>query len=272
MLERNDKEKNQNVQKIFATIENEISNDIDFAKEMLDQIDRQTYSIEYNYLLGMIKEQERLAEYDSKKREKYEEYLNLGIGALDNCDYAAAYNYFAAGYDATKNNIFNYYMGKALFKEGNKRAAYPYFDGYTRLGGSKLPKALLYLMSSYIHIGKEKKVRKYYNELVRINKSFNHSFKIVSPFNKHGELKKKRFLPYVTEDDFTNKGVELSLDNYYEYSIDNQLILIENLFREGNYRVADKLLRELNPVEKKQKIKVQELERNKTLYKNKRSN
>lgn len=257
---------------LVRMIEKEIEIDIEEAKRMFSFLDKKANPIEYHYLYGMIMEKDVYSEYDSKMQEKYDNYLNLGIEAIGRGDYSQAYNYFSAGYDVTKNNIFNYYMGKALFKGGDKRTAYPYFDGYTRFGGSKLPKALLYLMSAYLDIGMEKKVRKYYDELAYINEVFDHDFNLVSPFNKNGELKRKNQKNFMSEDDFEDKGKGYKIEDYYEYNFSEKIVIIESLFRNGQYNTALHLLSELKPANKIQRRKVQNLEKNKTLYKNKMSN
>lgn len=258
--------------KLVVMIEKEIGNNLEKAKRMFSFVDKNTNPIEYQYLYGMIREKEIYSEYDDSMRKKYDEYLSMGRTALKKKDYSQAYNLFAAGYDATKNNVFSYYMGKALFKAGNKRAAYPYFIGYTRFGGSKLPKALLYTMAAYCEIGNEKKARKYYTQLSYINEIFNHDFKLVSPFNKKGKLKDKKKRIIMTESDFFDKGKTLDLESYYDYDFDNKILIIESLFRDGKYSVAINLLNELNPSDKNQRKRVQEIEKNKVLYKNKMSN
>ncbi len=271
MTKNTSKAKKLKMKELFMIIEKEISNDLEFAKRLLKLVDRKKYSTEYNYLIGMIMEEETYSNYDDKTREKYDKYLELGRTALKEEDYSKAYNYFSTGYDVTKNNVFCYYMGKALYKGDSKRASHPYFEKYTRFGGYKVPKALLYLMTSYSYIGNCEKVRKYYGELSQISSSFSHNFKLVSPFNKDGELKAK-YLSYMTEEDFKDKASKLDISCYYDYNTDEKLLLIESLFQKGSYNLAIKLFRELKPITKRQKKKVQSIEKNKTLYKNKRSN
>lgn len=251
---------------LVMMIEKEVEIDLERAKVMLSFVDKSTNPIEYQYLYGMIREKEIYFKYDDGMKKKFDEYLSKGRIALENKDYTQAYNLFVAGYDATKNNIFNYYMGKTLFKSESRIAACPYFIVYNRFGGSKLPRALLYTMSIYREIGNPKEARKYYTQLSYINETFSHGFKLDSPFNKKGKLKgrKKR--------NKKNDGRNLVLEEYYDYDFDKRILIIERLFRDRKYSIAIRLLKELKPKDKNQRIIVQELERKKILYKNKMSN
>lgn len=233
MMENNFDCSSLDTKQLVVMIEKEVGQDFEKAKKMLSFVDKNTNPIEYRYLYGMIREKEIYSEYDDSMRKKYDEYLSMGRTALKKKDYSQAYNLFAAGYYVTKNNIFNYYMGKVLFKYGNKRAAYPYFIKYASLGGFKLPKALLYIMSIYCEIGNSKKARKYYTQLSYINKTFDYGFKIVSPFNKYGKLKDMKKRIVMTDEDFLDKGKILDLESYYDYDFDEKISIIESLFRDG---------------------------------------
>lgn len=245
-----------NTKKLILMIEKEIELDINKSKIMLRYLDKDVNPNVYLYLNGMIREKEIYSKYDTNMKEKYNKYLNKGKIYLKNKKYSQAYKAFTAGYSETKNNIFNYYMGKSLFKNRHYEKAFPYFTEYIKLGGSKLPKVLLYTIYEYIKLGDENKAREYYTQLKDFNKIFNNGFILTSPF----------------ETDFTDKGKFLDIKKYYDYGFDEKILLIESLFREGNYKVAIKLLNELKPTDKNQRKQIQKLEKNKVLYKNKTSN
>lgn len=238
------------IERLLCLIEKNIySGNVEQAKIMMNNIDKKKYCVEYSYLMGLINEHEAMASLDDKKLERYAECMNLGKQALLDKEYMEAYKHFLAGYEATKINIFYYYIGKAFFGLGNWVVAYPYFQAYLRLGGSKLPKSLLYIMSSYLHLGKVKKARKYYKELKIINDNFKHGYNLKCPFRNAKYLK---------------------LENYYNCDFEDKTYIIENLFRNGDYNIAIKLLEELEPESKAQKKRVNSILKNKTLYKNKR--
>lgn len=108
------------IERLLCLIEKNIySGNVEQAKIMMNNIDKKKYYVEYSYLIGLINEHEAMASLDDKKLERYAECMNLGKQALLEKEYTEAYKHFLAGYEATKINIFYYYIGKAFFGLGN---------------------------------------------------------------------------------------------------------------------------------------------------------
>lgn len=238
------------------------------AKSMMQWIDKNHYNSEYSYLEKLMEEKERYLSYGEELKRDYNKCIAYGKSALNKHNYSLAYNVFATGFSRTHDAIFKYYMGKALFKARDRENAICLFEDYLKYGGSKTTKSLVYLMSINGFFGREEIAHKYYDEMIHLTTIFNPEYKTY-PFPG---IKKDKHKIDITIDDYNQYNHKnLNLESYYDYSFKDKISLLEKLFNDGQYSVAIKLFNELKPADKAQRKLTENIVKNKTLYRNKRS-
>lgn len=266
---------------LMLKIEEWIESDLEKAKIALKYLTWSKASPEYSYIINRISEKEEYLNYSAEKREKYDTLKDNGRRALNEKQYQEAIYYFGLGIQETNNNIFNYYIGKTLYKARKYQEAKPYLLEYIKKGASKTTKALLYLEKISKFSGKTKKGTNYIKLMERLQETFPSDFKYFNPYRaskagkpdvdfdiiKFKASKKLR----LKADTFQQATEELSLENYYEYTFAQKLQIIINLYRKGYGKPADKLLEELSATTKEEKKQRQQVLKNKKLYRNQKS-
>lgn len=242
--------------------------DLSKARSLLKFIDKNKYSKEYNLLEGLIDEKERYLHYETTVKNDYDKCVLLGRRAIERRDFDLAYDIYGTGFFLTDDPVFKYYMGKSLFKDRAMEEAEHFFLEYLERGGSKTTKSLLYLMAINNFLGRNEIAHKFYDDMTSLTKVFNPEFEIFA-FPALKSRKKKSKIS-VKIKDFLRDDKNLNLEDYYDYSFKNKILLIEKLFNNGEYNIALKLFNELKPTDKEEKKLVQNIEKNKKLYKAKR--
>lgn len=262
-----------NTKKLLILIDKLIDVNLESAKEILATITDSRFKTETFYLESIIKEKENYLSYDKETKENYDRLLALGCSFLTLELFDEAYYSFEAGLYLTKDNIFNYYIGKALNKSRRKDEAIPYFQKYIKRGGQKYSKALLFLSSHYnyynIKSGEDyvKKIKQL--SLFAINFSYiDSSSKNQNEFDYIKSRASKKIK--MTPDDFkTEIEEDLAMEDYYSYDFLKKLRFIRKLLETNQIKIANKLLNELSPLTIEEKDLYQQFNKNKTLYRNK---
>lgn len=241
---------------IMIEIEKLIDTDLERAKILLSLFTDKEYIEEIFYLKSRVLEKETYLSYDEETKNNYHKFLNAGKAALKAKKYEEAFSYFQTGMNKTRDNIFNYYIGKNFYKAGYFIEARAHLEEYIRNGGSKYSKALFYLI---LHASMKKEARKFntYNKKMRIinnltssgfaySKKKSNQRKCNPSFKKRAnQIEKKESTDVMTTPDFEKGKNTLSIENYYEYDIDSKIELIKKLFQAGKNDVASNLLEEL---------------------------
>lgn len=238
------------------------------ARNLLKFIDKDRYSKEYNLLEGLIDEKERYLQYETTVKNNYDKCVFLGRSAIERRNFDLAYDIYGTGFALTHDSVFKYYMGKSLFKDRRMEEAEHFFLEYLEFGGSKTTKSLLYLMAINNFLGRKEIAYKFYDDMTSLTGIFNPEFEIFA-FPVFKSRKKKSKIS-VKIKEFLRDDNNLNLENFYDYSFKNKISLIEKLFNNGEYNIALKLFNELKPTDKEEKRLVQNIEKNKKLYKAKR--
>lgn len=158
--------------------------DIETAKKLLEKTNTDKFN-EYRYYIRHLNA--KLSELNKTEEEiKYIVYAKLSINKHRYEDALSIY------YDRlinTNKNIFNYYVGRALYKMGYQLEALPYLKKYIRYGGYKLSNALLLITIIYRNHNLKKESEKYIKKCAKINE-FNDSNYKLTDFDYHsGEYK-----------------------------------------------------------------------------------
>lgn len=244
------------------------------AKCLLDKLKSNVYYNKYKLgitmLYNTIKETNEVEELDNEKKQIFYNIKECASKEYKEGNYINAYDYYLAGKYITENNIFNYYIGKMLFKTENFTDAYNYFSEYKKKGGEKLSKCLLYMTEINFRRKKYKCAQKYKNELNKINRTFNSEFNYGINYMTIIDDKRNRALIRkinLSENDFVQEKI-LPREDYDKYNIEDKLNIIKSLFKNRQIKEAEKLLNNLKPKNNIEKTYILQFQKNKTLYKN----
>ena len=154
------------------------------AKKLLEKTNTDEFN-EYRYYIRHLNAKIN----ELSKTEKELTYLTYAKISLDKRRYEDALSVFYEGLITTKNNIFNYYVGRALYKMGYQLEALPYLKKYVKNGGFKLSNALLLITIIFRNHHLRKESAKYIKNCQKIN-DFNNSNYKLTDFDYHiGEYK-----------------------------------------------------------------------------------
>lgn len=265
-----------NTQQLLLLIDKMIDTDLQRAATMLSTIKNTNLETEIFYLKSKIEERANYLGYDNQTKENYNNFLTIGRNYLTNELFEEAYYTFEAGLYLTGDNIFNYYIGKTLNRANNQEESIPYFLAYIEKGGQKYSKALLYL-SSYFKYHKQNIAYEYGKKLKKISSIFHDDF--IYKDNSWNQREKneydhKKFVASKTIKmdltDFEEEKENLKLENYYDYDFSKKLKVIKKLLASNNIKIANKLLKKLKPQTIDERNQLQQFERNKTLYRNRK--
>lgn len=167
-------------------------------------------SIHYYKLNSMVKNDIKLLVEKSKQEIKKENYQN-------------ALNYLLCGLEYTKENIFNYYIGKLYFKcFKDYKTAEKYFKEYEKSGYGKLNKSEFFL--TVISIKTNGKYNKYYNNYIKISK-------YMDEMNKEDVIRCVSYLDHAI--DYKNKTKE---QYYFGKKPSKYIDISEEDFQKGNQK------------------------------------
>ena len=226
------------------------------------------YSIELDYLNNLLNEKIAYLGLGDERKQLFIDLKTQGSKLYHAKRYKDAFKLYEKAYEITGLNIFEYYLGKCLFRMKRLEYAEEYFLRYLEHGGEKKEKTLLFL----IGIGKIRndEYGNYLEEMNRINLSFNRSFKYQNKEEngKYSDNSENSRKSTFTVSDFNDDStVKLDIENYYNYGVDGKLKIIRELYRTGKVDAANLLLDELKKTcPSKDKEKVLQMVRNKKLY------
>lgn len=131
-------------------IDKMIKLDYETATRLLEEISPKAvkYQPQILYLKNKINEEKAYQELGNEQKEAYTKAITKGREYYHANNLSTAYNYYTYGKYITNHPIFDYYIGKILFKAQKQDEAYKYFKIYIKNGGEKYLKALLYLAAT----------------------------------------------------------------------------------------------------------------------------
>lgn len=128
-------------------IDKMIKEDLETATKLLEELSHKSvnYQPQIRYLKNKINEERAYQELGKEQKEAYAKAITKGREQYHDNNLSTAYDYYTYGKYITNHPIFDYYIGKILYKNENKDEAYKYFKNYIENGGEKYLKVLLYL-------------------------------------------------------------------------------------------------------------------------------
>lgn len=265
------------IQERLMEIKNLIPTDLDRSKAILQSVIEDNkndfYIMEINYVTNMIKEEELLQELTTDKKRQYHCLKILGNDFYHLGDYERAFFHYKLAKDITEHPIFDYYLGKMLYKQRKYQEALSYFQEYFSHGGEKLEKCLLYMF--YIYKGQElhKKANKLLLRLDKIEKTFKSGFHIKNT-NKPSNNRKEDFVKKKTTKNLKlnlNEFIEesnLEVESYHNYTFHQKLLVIRDLMIQNQVKKAESYLRKLTPETENDQQELVQFQKNKRIYRN----
>lgn len=126
-----------------------IKKDYKLGKNILEQVkydlQEKNYRVELNYLQRKINEKQLYEELTEEQQKIYHTVIRNGNGYYKERKTKSFYKEYLIGKEKTNHPIFDYYIGKSLYKMHDYENSEKYLLEYLKTGGEKLPKALLYL-------------------------------------------------------------------------------------------------------------------------------
>lgn len=235
--------------KALNMVDKVISKDPAVASLLLDKVvenyaDVNGTSIEVNYLRNKINEEKHYLFLSPPDKQVYDICIRKGREEYDKREYDNALNYYQAAALITEHPIFDYYIGKILYKMGKMDKAYEYMQKYENHGGKKELHSLLYLK---VMDSRMKRFIMAYSRDSKSNKLANY-FKSNSDW--HVTKKKqvpKRDLTIDKTDLYKirNNDGQSILGNFNDYSFNDKLLIIRELYQDNQIGLADSLMNKL---------------------------
>lgn len=224
-------------------------------------------------LTNKINEKKLYLILSEKGKAQYHQFKKDGQKAYRSGNLEKAYEIYSKAEYEIKHPIFDYYVGKILYKLGMYNEAKKRIEKYLENGGEKTSKALIYLLGIEVKNSNHKQVNKYKDLINIVNNDLGNDFTIKDSINKNEEdidYQKQRASARVkmTEQDFIETDDEVKIEEYYYYDLDKKLKVIKKLLRQGNLKEANYLLNELKPNTKAEYYQIKNFTKNKTLYLN----
>ncbi len=269
--------KSKTIQKRLMEISNLVSVDLDSAIDILQSVilDNQNdfYLMEIEYVTNMIREEEMYRELTSDKKMYYDCLKMLGTDFYEIGNCQRAYYHYELAKEKTEHPIFDYYLGKMLYKQARYIDALPYFQEYLSHGGKKLPNCLLYLIKIYAKQKQYKKANKLSIKIRKLEDTFGSDFQ----FKRYHRKKYNSFYYYVknvatseiqlTVDDFAVEDCP-EVASYDDYNFHQKLQVIKSLLIQNQSKRAESYLNNLIPETKEEQKELVQFQKNKIIYKN----
>ena len=254
-----------NTKEQLKKIDKMIDANLEEALKLLNDIlSRPTQYSKYNegikYLQNKINEVVLYQKLNEEQQSVYNMAIKDGHNLNLDKDYRTAYNYYMYAKETTNHPIFDYYIGKILYKLGNHDLSYEYLSNYELNGGVKTVKVIMYLnMIDYRrnNIEKIKERQKITNKIITtFDIDFVDSYVDII-INKNDNVKNQEL-----------KSDDISSQEELYFKLEQ----IKEMYRNGKIKTADKLLSKLsrNVEGKDNKEKIKEVIKSKKLYINQR--
>lgn len=219
------------------------------------------------YLKAIILERKQYCKLSLEQQENYHMLKKRGKEEYQNSNLKRSCAYYQAGLSETKQNIFNYYFGKMLYKSKCFYQAKKYLERYIAQGGEKFAKASLYLFYIYKRLKKEKKSLECLKRIIRFNILFQEDFQ----FNCDKYVLKTGGDNCIGQDDIM---IETNITSFSHEYVQEQLSKVKNLLLIGQYKQAEKLLKKLDQEQRDMTLEdrkqVEQFHKDKRLYLTKR--
>lgn len=257
------------IKQTLITINEMIEIDLNLAIRMLNSIPSEIkdYFEEIKYLQNKINEKKLYLDLDEDQKKVYDKAIIEGRKCYHENDLIGAYDYYTYGKHITAHPIFDYYIGKILYKS-REDSAYTYLATYASHGGEKLLKALLYLNILNYKNGKLDLIDQNEIRSKKIKSMFNIDFEpfIMSKIGRTNyEKQDSSELSALQEEslNFFDTDIEITEDEFL-----SKIMEIRELYRKGKVKTAnrklDMLFKSANNSYQKQKLK--DLSKSKSLY------
>lgn len=172
--------KKNTIKESFLLIESMISSDIELAKGFLLEIEQkrehQDYSTVISYLHGRIREEELYQAFDLEKKSQYNEYIQKGKIAYKKRKFDQAYEWYLTGKKETGHPIFDYYIGKTLYKKGSLDESIMLLKSYRQQAGAKFIRSTTFLYYGYYQTKQWKELREEVRTMDQFNIIFETAF------------------------------------------------------------------------------------------------
>lgn len=260
----------------LVIIDKMIEEDLETATKLLKDLSPKAkkYQPQILYLKNKINEEKAYQELGKEQKEAYTKAIRKGREYYRANNLPTAYDYYTYGKHTTNHPIFDYYIGKILYKAKNKDEAYKYFKFYIENGGKKYLKALLYLAVIEVSNKRIKSAKKIRDLQQLIINTFNIGFediKIDFLINRSTVDKNFDAHKYVVSHNLMLTE-EFFDDEYNEISNDRescgQLEIIKEMYRKGRITEANKRIEQLLKENKGayQRKSIEGIAKRKTLY------
>lgn len=238
---------------VNQTIELDFNNASKLLEELIPIIEG--YEEEIKYLQNKINEKKLYQSLTEDKKIAYDKVMEKGRAYNHANDFYTANDYYICGLDITNHPIFDYYIGKMLYKIGKLDGAYYHLSKYREHGGEKLLKSLVYLNAINYKNGNIEEIKKNEEVANRLKTTLDINFK---------PLMLARFIEKTEMNNSVNKKDKIKLDEDFF----GQIQELRNLYRNGKISKANKILENLIKESENsyQTKKLQSLARSKTLY------
>lgn len=265
------------IQERLIEIKNLVSTNLDSAKDILQSVilDNQNdyYSMEIEYVTNMIKEEEMYQGLTSNQKIHYDCLMMLGRDFYERGSCQRAYYHYDLAKEETRHPIFDYYLGKMLYKQGKYLEALPYFQEYLSHGGKKLPNCLWYLTKIYTNQDQHKKSKKLFSKSQKLKDTFESDLHHIRRRTRN----QNQFYDHVKKvaTDETKLNLEdfreespLEVESYENYNFHQKLKVIKNLMTQGQIKIAESYLNNLIPETREDQEAMKQFQKNKGIYKN----
>lgn len=149
-----------------------VEKDPKLGQKLLDKVKYDANANKYNLELSIMKNKAReindVNNLSEEERSLYNEIMSKAKKLMRVKNYKGAYEEYCKGKELLGLSVFDYYIGKALYKIGNTSAKYSLIN-YVRNGGRKTAKALLYLDNIAWYNGDYSELDFFQNNIERIN-------------------------------------------------------------------------------------------------------
>lgn len=267
------------IQERLVEIKEFVSTDLDSAKSILQSVvldnKNDFYLMEIEYVTNMIREEELYQGLTSNQKMNYNCLKMLGRDFYESGDLERAYYHYEFAKEEIGHPIFDYYLGKMLYKQGKYLEALPYFQEYLSHGGKKLPDCLLYLIKIFTRQGQYKKANKLSSKVQKLEDTFGGELH----YKKRSKRNPRHFYDHVKnvaasetqlnlEDLLEEDG--LKVEFYNDYGFLQKLQVIKKLMIEDQLKRAESYLNNLTPETKEEQKALAQFQKNKRIYKNQR--
>ena len=250
-------------------------NDPNLAEKLLNEIKKKTKQSNntfVRYLSNKIKDKKRERKMPPEQKHEIEEYINLGRNALKEEDYEKAYEIFRNAYEATKQPIFKYYLGKTCYYKRNLSLAATHLNDYINVSSENYSKANLYLwvIAKRTHKPQRRDYRiailYYLPKVFESERSYDDLLSEITEipnadlvFPSNALLSKKITASKIPEKNENKsqpiisherepKLVKLETEeekyaDFYSFSFEEQMNIIRECYQAGNIFIADQLLK-----------------------------